>query len=524
MSGEKDRLAKAILLEHFGPIVQKVAGGLLERGRSTLVVLVRRLELSAKQVRESLFILIQHNMVTYAESAEGSRMVVYYQININAILLRDRFSLYMRAVRQKCGEESQRMFTEILRHGRANYPLLAANAQGPGMTRDQIADAFKALLDARVVVECRPQDSVTPEDQLMSEEAAEVARRGGLPLTATEMTKLRRELALKRDQYDDGVETGSKRKVVLDLEEITNKKVALNEDPEQDPDKYYRANFAKLHILLRNEAIARLAERRMNAGAGEVVRKLLSASEHKMRDCGAESKSEPVSQIMLSSILDPNIPLPVDGRPPGFSGTLDYLESLMQDDLKLVTKESEGGGGQFSVNLKQASIELKARMMESVVQEKFGDAARRIWRILLLMQKLNETQVNKFALVPLKTARHCLYAMHNAGLAFIQDVPKTLDHSAARTFFLWYVSIPKSTTQLAQSAYHALANLKRRRATEIEARALLIEKMNRTDIIEGDAQLSESEAAAVENLNRVVDQLIGSEIRMAEMLMVLEEF
>ncbi|TPX61940.1 hypothetical protein PhCBS80983_g00859 [Powellomyces hirtus] len=525
MPGVRLRLAKAILLEHFGPVVQQVGVALLERGRTTLTVLFRRLELSQKQVRESLFTLIQHNVVTYAETAEGSRMVVYYQADIDAILVRDRFPLYMRAVRERCGDDSEKMFVQVLRHGRANYDLLVEQSREPGITRDQLSEAFSTLIDSRIIRECHAQDSISTEDRMMGEEAAEVARRGGLPLTATEMTKLRRELALRREvSYDESAETGAKRKVVLDLEEVQNKKFAAEANTTADPTKFYRANFDRLHILLRNAAVARVAEQRMNLGSGEVVRKLLSASEHKMKHCKTDWKSDPVSQIMLSSLLDPNIPLHVDGRPAGSSGTLDYLEALTQDDMHLVTKESEAGGGQFSVNLQTAGIELKGRMMESIVQEKFGDTARRIWRILLLMQKLNETQVAKLALCPLKTARHCLYAMMNAGLAFIQDVPKTLDHSAARTFFLWYVSIPKSTTQLAQSAYSTLGNLKQRRATEIDARARLIEKMGRSDIVDGSAQLNDAELLAVDNLNRVVATLVGSEVRVAEMVMTLEEF
>lgn len=45
---------------------QTTAAHLLQRGRTTLVVLVRSTGLRSNQVRDALFALIQHNLVTYA--------------------------------------------------------------------------------------------------------------------------------------------------------------------------------------------------------------------------------------------------------------------------------------------------------------------------------------------------------------------------------------------------------------------------------------------------------------------------
>ncbi|KAJ3019632.1 DNA-directed RNA polymerase III subunit RPC3 [Thoreauomyces humboldtii] len=548
----KNRLCKAILTEHFGPIVQKVGMALLERGRQSLSMLVRRGDLPARQVRESLFVLLQHSIVTHAETAEGPRMVVYYQADPTAILLRDRFPLYLKAVRERCGPQEERLMSRVLQHGRVNYKFIADQKREPGVMPEEVAESFQNLLDAHILTLCAVDDSVSVEDRMMSEEAAEMARRGGLPLTATEMTKLRRTLALKREMYEEEVQVGSKRKVVNDVDELeeANKRQATGEPDSMSPDKYYRPNYAKLHVLIRNAAIANLAEQRVNSAAGEIVRKLLVTAEPKMRQCKGEIRSEAVSQLMLSSLIDSKVRMPVDGR--GNSGSLiEYLETLTEDEMKLVTKESEAGGGQYAVALETAGLEIKARLMESIVQEKFGDTARRIWRIMHLMTKLNETQVReqpgnlcvlpflkehcltmfasfffpkiaKFALVPLKVARHCLYILMNSGLAFIQDVPKTMDHSAARTFFLWYVSIPKSTTHFTQNGYKASANLKQRRFAEMARLPKLLEKLARSDIT--DEHLTESELHNKAQLEKTVTRLLISECRIAEMLIALEEF
>lgn len=287
------------------------------------------------------------------------------------------------------------MFREVLRQGRANYPLLVKQLRPWQMTRDQLADVFSNLCESHFIVECIKEDSISTDDKRMKEEAEEVAKRGGLPLTATELTKLRRQLASKRDAaYDEAVETGQKRKIVRDIDEVANKKFAVEEESRTiDDTKFYRANFDRIHIQLRNEAVAQIAEHRINKGAGEVMRKLLGAADYKMRHCKMEEKSEPVSQMTLSSLLNPRIPLEVDGH--SVNAAVDYLEELIRDDTRLVSKESEGGGGQYSVNLRKAGTELRTRLLVSIVQEKFGDTARRIWRILLMMNKLNETQVGR---------------------------------------------------------------------------------------------------------------------------------
>lgn len=55
-------------------------------------------------VRECLFILVQQNLVVHAETAEGSRMVVYYEADFEKILLRDRFPLYIKTVQGLFGQ------------------------------------------------------------------------------------------------------------------------------------------------------------------------------------------------------------------------------------------------------------------------------------------------------------------------------------------------------------------------------------------------------------------------------------
>jgi hypothetical protein len=74
-------------------------------GRSSLILIAKRTEIPVKTVREVLFVFIHHNLVTFAESEEGNRVVIYYEISILNTLLRDRFSFYILMTKMKLNEE-----------------------------------------------------------------------------------------------------------------------------------------------------------------------------------------------------------------------------------------------------------------------------------------------------------------------------------------------------------------------------------------------------------------------------------
>lgn len=59
---------------------QKVANLLLRKGRMPVGQIATMTTLKPRQVRESLFVMIQHNIAVYAESQERNRIVVYYEI------------------------------------------------------------------------------------------------------------------------------------------------------------------------------------------------------------------------------------------------------------------------------------------------------------------------------------------------------------------------------------------------------------------------------------------------------------
>ncbi|KAI8999339.1 RNA polymerase III subunit RPC82 helix-turn-helix domain-containing protein [Gaertneriomyces semiglobifer] len=524
MSSLEIRLCRRIVEQHFGPIVERVCTVILRKGRSTLPLICRASEISPKKVRESLFVLIQHGIVTYFDTEEKNRIVTYYEAHVHKITVRDCFPLFIHTVRAQLGLQCETVYREVLRHGLLNLATLLGNKE-LGLSGDQLREAWSQLQEAKVIRICREEDTKTLEDVQMKELDDEINRQGGLPLTAAEKTKIKRGLNAKRDaMYDESAMTGSKRKVVKDFDEVANKMSRVDGDSEQshsgDVD-FYCASYERPQIYLKNDALAMFMERRVNKAAGDIMRNLLQLGTRSSRSCKDES-SEPVSQITLASQLSKEVEAVVEGK--AQHGLGDYLELLAHDEIGVVKKDSAGGGGQYSVAFAKAGDVLRARVIESVIQERLGDGARRVWRILYHKSKLTDAQVAKFALIPSKNARGHLFELLKIGLAFIQDVPKTADHSAARTYFLWYVSIPKSASVLVQDAYKTLCNIKERRLVEANARSILIEKTRRLDVISGESQLSEGELSRVAQWQKIVAQMNVCETRIAHFLMVFKDF
>ena len=61
-------------------------------------------------VKSSLFILLQHGLISFVESAEGSRAIVYYEAKVDQILKRNHIPIYMATVSHMLGSDVNSIF------------------------------------------------------------------------------------------------------------------------------------------------------------------------------------------------------------------------------------------------------------------------------------------------------------------------------------------------------------------------------------------------------------------------------
>jgi DNA-directed RNA polymerase III subunit RPC3 len=118
------------------------------------------------------------------------------------------------------------------------------------------------------------------------------------------------------------------------------------------------------------------------------------------------------------SIAIPKIDMEVVGNPANC--LMHYLDALATYEPNILVRQDDRGGGEYCVKLLECTRELKLRLILSIAQEDCGMASCRIWKLLLMKNKLDEKQISKFVLMHDKVVRQLLYQLLKIGFVFIQ--------------------------------------------------------------------------------------------------------
>ncbi len=116
------------------------------------------------------------------------------------------------------------------------------------------------------------------------------------------------------------------------------------------------------------------AARRVDAAAGELYHLILKLWREA---CPVEARtSNGVSHSLIKDAVRKN-----DGGSPILMEHFDqYLRVLYEDSTCLISRTGDSGGGQFAVNYADVFENLACAVLDSVVLERFGSKALRIFR------------------------------------------------------------------------------------------------------------------------------------------------
>ncbi|RUP48784.1 LOW QUALITY PROTEIN: RNA polymerase III subunit RPC82-domain-containing protein [Jimgerdemannia flammicorona] len=391
------RLCREIIKDHFGPIVEKVANVLLNKGRLPCGAIALFAKLTQKQVRECLVVLIQHNIAYYAEIAERSRIVVYYEVSEEEILLRIRLGAILRYSGEWFGKEGALVAQHILRNELVLF-----------------TKAFTNMVRERFLVAVQAQDSISAKDRAINAEAAELEKLL-MPPTAKELKNIRKLRDDRADaEYHSSVVIGMVSWVALNhCRRYKLAKHCLRHAPEVleevEEEFYFRINNDRYNIRFRNEVIVNYAVDRINRSAGIVTKTMLDHGEEKMRRT-KEDKSPAVTAVQISQLIPATINLETDivlesaeftanSLPSKQQLVHEYLELLQTDSAGFLRKEDERGAGLYVVAFDKLRDHLKRKVLDSVVREKYGSASCRLMKILSEKGKLDEKQVRAIIVV-----------------------------------------------------------------------------------------------------------------------------
>lgn len=118
-------------------------------------------------------------------------------------------------------------------------------------------------------------------------------------------------------------------------------------------------------------------------------------------------------------VLQPD-PTDPDKKPSYQEVVRGYLALLKTDQGGFIKSKDEMGANQFAVNFAKLRNTMRRRVFEGLLRDKYGVATCRIVRILLDKGKLEESQVQKLAMLPAKETREKLGLLNSKGIVEIQ--------------------------------------------------------------------------------------------------------
>lgn len=123
------------------------------------------------------------------------------------------------------------------------------------------------------------------------------------------------------------------------------------------------------------------------------------------------------------------------------------------------------GSSDFAVNVKGIVSWLCQLDVQSLVRNRHGDDAARIFMLLLKYRQLEEKLITEIALVNKKDTVKTLYNLLSDHYVHLQEIPRSnaKQQEKSKCLYCWSVPWPKVTRQILIAFYNAYANLLIRR-------------------------------------------------------------
>ncbi|KAJ1983974.1 RNA polymerase III subunit C82 [Dimargaris verticillata] len=526
----------------------KVGSLLARKGRLPLPLIVQSTQLRPKQVREALVILLQQNLATWAEEVRKSGPTAFYTLNLPAVLLRLRVGEILKAVRDQFGADGLTLGQLFLLHGRLSLPMVRAklNWKRLGKARQSTyMQTLQVMIRHRFLKAMTPGDAITRADRLIAEDAQAKAEHQ-IPPSVTELAKLRKKRRAQEEaEFQSDVLVGMKRKIA-DSDDTTSVKVRVGQFEmveEVDETMHFAINFEQFNMYLRNRRLVALVKERTNKSGAAVVNAMVSLCEEKMRRCH-EELSPPISVIQVTQRLPKgtNLADDMDVSMASLGLELDmpttdamsnantqdlvrkFLDVLRFDQAGLIAKSDERSSGQYRVHFGNVQRALSDKVVLSYIQEKFGNQSCRMVRIINEKGRLDDKQIGKLALMPLKAVRRVVQELVAHGLLQLQEVPRTGDRIPSNCYYLVFNSYPLLNGTCLELHYKELFNVYSRLKYEQRIRTRLLAK---AQLSKGEADeavpLSTLEQKALSAYEKARDLLEVCLLRLDHQILVLRD-
>ncbi|XP_033201122.1 RNA polymerase III subunit C [Bombus vancouverensis nearcticus] len=460
------KLCFSILFEHFGQIVQSVAEDLFKHGARPIGLIRHATHLPITKIKESLCVLIKHGLVTYNQAEKGME----YSLIVENVLLILRYPRYIFFVKSMCGNECEMILEEVLMNG---Y-ITASEA---------IAKTYKKI-------EQSPSD-LQPSVPVLKEKF--------------ELLVKNQFLMRSLGTIEERNEKCNFTLPDLNLTAIT-KRIEGNDIDCGDSKIYWKVNFDRFTQDFRDQIIISAISRRLDENAGVLMRQLLILMY--LRTASWEDTSNPIPLTEIKeAVRKVDCPLLIQ--------YLDqYLRLIEEDSSQFLKRVGDSGGGQYSVNMKEAFKQLTWTTLENIVTERFGSKAARIFRLVRNRKYIEQEQIQQLAMIPAKEAKHLTYTLLQENYLQIQEIKKSgVSAAPIKTFFLFHIDLNLVVHMEVEHCYHALYNIMQRREYETSSNKRMIDKQLRMQTLTTNLK---EHGASEEQLAEIAEMMTPSEKQQLE--------
>ncbi|EIE21445.1 hypothetical protein COCSUDRAFT_43175 [Coccomyxa subellipsoidea C-169] len=533
-SPQRRRLCTSLIKEFFGDTVERVCNVLTARGQQTLPEVVRASGLPPSAVRSALLVLLQHNFVIseLVQPDTGLRApqapYFLYHADTGAIIQILRRPRILQHVQREYGGPGEsdmavKIIEVLLAHGRLRLDqvaaAVAARMERPeGEVRGDLHARFISLVNGRHIERVPPADMPLRKPVAFTKaQAKRAAPKPGTPEAAVQEAEAVRQLA--QDSY-----SAERFRLPRDLtgapdttrDPRLSKQAGRGKRKRDDADaasqrsdaasaqELWRVNFEEFNCRLRDEACAEYVAVIYGREAGALVAALLTCAARQPGGSRLDSGASAAVSVLAAAAALPQMRR---SRPdlPVLTGAAAarVLGELTEDARSGVTRSGSSGVANeaFIVDTGAITRAIRQQHIEALVRERFPPIGMRVFRLLCAKKQLEQKQVADYAMVPVRDARELLYRMLRAGFLTLQDVPRTADHSASRTFYTWRVDSTAVTRRVGEELLQAAGNLRARLHHELSEHAEAPKVLKRVEA--GDTALQPHDKAEVERVCRV---------------------
>ncbi|KAM9991507.1 hypothetical protein ACTFIZ_004904 [Dictyostelium cf. discoideum] len=174
---------------------------------------------------------------------------------------------------------------------------------------------------------------------------------------------------------------------------------------------------------------------------------------------------------------------------------------------KMVSKSKQSSSselGAYQVNVGNIIGIIKQKMVESIIKQKFGDNGLRVFKLLLIKNLLEPKQIAELAMIPPNECKALLFNMMQKNIIRLQEIPRSSDHFANRTFYLFFVDLPTIIATFTEDIFKAIYNTRERLKSELEPHKDALEKLTQLD----EDQITEDQAKIYKKTDRITQTLL----------------